>query len=80
MLDGETPIANGYSLSDSGGAGRVIVVRGNGRKFEGIVVDFRVDAYVLDGDRLVVARRPAYTVPLSNGSLELKLDPNVNTG
>lgn len=81
VTDGEFPITgafnsstlSGYFLSDAGGNERFIVYRRLGRPSE-IVIDARVDRYLVDGKSLVVARRPAETV-FRNGITDVELLP-----
>jgi hypothetical protein len=71
--DGEFSISNGYALSDSGGNEKMIVYR-KGNEHVKIVVDARVDNYVVDGQKIIAARRPAETV-MRNGIADVKLSP-----
>jgi hypothetical protein len=71
VADGVFPIKNGYVYSDSGGNGKAINFQERKDWYVG-VIDARVDAYVLDGIRIIVARRPAQTVML-NGIANDKL-------
>lgn len=50
-------IANGYMYFDAGGYEKSIDYKGNERQ-TGTVIDARVDDYRVDGDQLLVARRP----------------------
>ena len=69
LVDGEFPIRGafnfaklgGYFVSDAGGNERFIVYREIGRPAK-IVIDARVDSYLVDERLLVVARRPAESV------------------
>jgi hypothetical protein len=61
MTDGQFSISNGYAFSDAGGNGRMIVTKSKGKQLGEIVIDARVDAYVVDGNKIIVARRPAGT-------------------
>jgi hypothetical protein len=55
--DGDIPISKGYVLFDPGGVGRMISYRGDKRPNE-VVIDPRVDTYIVDGEKIIVARRP----------------------
>ena len=71
VTDGEFSIANGYALSDAGGNEKMIVHR-EGNKLGEIIVDARVDNYVVDGRKIIIARRPAETM-MRDGIAEVKL-------
>lgn len=55
--DFSDPIINGYEYSDAGGYEKTIVYRGKERSNQ-IIIDSRVDEYRVEGDKLLVARRP----------------------
>ena len=57
LSDYSESIINGYSYDDAGHFERTIIFT-DGQGSSRIVVDARVDDYVIDGDTLVVARRP----------------------
>jgi hypothetical protein len=57
VTDGEFSISNGYAFFDPGGVGRMITYENDEGSRE-VVIDPRVDSYVLDGQNIVVARRP----------------------
>lgn len=57
LSDYSETIVNGYSYDDAGHFEKTIVFT-NSQGRSKIVVDARVDDYVVDGDTLVVARRP----------------------
>lgn len=60
VTDGAYPIRNGYLFYETGGNGKTI--RFEERKDWSVtVVSERVDAYVMDGKKIIVARRPAGT-------------------
>lgn len=58
--DFSKPIINGYEYTDAGGYEKVIVYRG-GKHAPQMVVDARVDSYKIEGDKIIVARRPRET-------------------
>jgi len=55
--DFTTPIADGYEFSDAGGYEKTIIYTGVASPKQ-IVVDARVDEYRMDGNNLLIARRP----------------------
>ena len=58
VTDGAYPISKGYLFYDSGSNGKTI--RYEERKdWSHTVISERVDAYILDGNKIIVARRPA---------------------
>ena len=61
VRDSSESIANGYEFVDSGGYEKVIVYKGMERPNE-IVIDARVDAFRLEGNSVLVARRPRNVV------------------
>lgn len=60
-FDGQYEIAGGYALFETSSDGRSIVYRRPDTGSVETVVSPRIDAYVLDGDEIIVARRPAET-------------------
>lgn len=60
-IDGAYPIKNGYLFYETGGNGKTIRYEEQ-RGWSVMVVPERVDAYEVDGDQIVVARRPADVV------------------
>lgn len=56
--DGAHPIKDGYLFYETGGNGKTIEFEQNGGEMRNVVPQ-RVDAYVVDGKKIVVARRPA---------------------
>ena len=71
VTDGELPISNGYVLSDAGGNEKAISYVYD-EKLGPFVIDARVDSYVVDGKKIIVARRPAESV-MHNGITDVKL-------
>lgn len=71
VTDGEVPLSNGYVLSDAGGNEKAISYV-YGKKLGPFVIDARVDSYVVDGKKIIVARRPAESV-MRNGVTDVKL-------
>ncbi len=65
--DWDYPIAGGYYLADAGGDNKAIVLRGNAQ-ISGIVIDARVDKYAVDGQKILVARRP--WIPFMDGKVQ----------
>lgn len=57
VTDYSDPIINGYRFNDAGHFEKTIIYKDD-RNASKIVVDARVDSYFVDGDTLVVARRP----------------------
>lgn len=49
------PIINGYEYTDAGGYERMITDQSR------VVIDARVDGYKIEGDKIIVARRPRVT-------------------
>lgn len=60
ISDFSKPIINGYEYSDAGGYEKVIIYRGGERPPQ-MVIDARVDGHKIEGDKLIVARRPRET-------------------
>lgn len=60
ISDFSKPIINGYEYSDAGGYEKMIIYRG-GERPPKMVIDSRVDSYKIEGDMLIVARRPRGT-------------------
>lgn len=69
--DGEFPISDGYVLSDAGGNEKAIAYL-DGRTLGPFVIDARVDSYIVDGRKIIVARRPVETV-MRNGIADVVL-------
>jgi hypothetical protein len=61
VADGVTAISDGYVFYDTGSNGRSIRYEENIGWYVA-VIDERVDNYVVEGDRILVARRPAKVV------------------
>lgn len=83
VVDGPFPIKDGYVFYETGGNGKTIeyLERNGGMRN---VIPPRVDAYVVDGSEIVVARRPA-KAELRHGVAEWVLLPTceyweINTG
>ncbi|MBA3581719.1 MAG: hypothetical protein H0W44_04615 [Gammaproteobacteria bacterium] len=79
------PIINGYEYNYAGGNEINIVYTGNERSKQ-IVIDSRVDEYKVDGDRLLVARRPREIYRTDDGVTRTRLSSiceywiiNINT-
>lgn len=72
FLERGTPVADGYELIDAGGYEQSIVYTGKHRQ-EGVVIDARVDEFKVDGDRLLVARRPRISKLAADGALDSAL-------
>lgn len=72
MLDGISAIPNsgGYGLSDSGGDERAIVHKADGEDKWKLVIDARVDGYLMRGENLYIARRPKIRDVTPSGFLD----------
>jgi hypothetical protein len=57
VKDFSSPIINGYEYFDAGGNERLIAYGGKERSQQ-VIIDSRVDEYRIDGNQLLVARRP----------------------
>jgi hypothetical protein len=69
--DGATKIKNKYSFQDSGWHEKTIIYD-NGSKFHDTIIDARVVQYVVDGEKIFVARNPV-EVFYENGITNTKL-------
>lgn len=72
VTDGSFPISNDYEYNDSGGYEKNIIYSGNERTKE-IIVDSRVDDYILGGDKIFVARRPRESYLAADDALRSEL-------
>ena len=70
------PIVAGYYLSDAGGDNRMIVYKGATIADSAIVIDARVDNYIVSGSRIFVARRPWFFITNENGASSAELSPD----
>ena len=61
VADGAYPISNGYVFYETGGNGKTIEYEER-KDWTRTIVSVRVDAYILDGNKIIVARRPADTI------------------
>lgn len=75
ISDRDYPIASGYYLSDAGGNNKMIIFKGATMAESSIVIDARVDKYVVDGSKIIVARRPWLPVERKNGAMSAELSP-----
>ncbi|MFC7286540.1 hypothetical protein ACFQPC_00690 [Herminiimonas glaciei] len=74
IRDFSNPIINGYEYSDAGGYEKTIIYTGNERPRQ-IIIDSRVDEYRVDGNRLLVARRPVESHLAKDNALSSRLLP-----
>ncbi|MCZ2155444.1 MAG: hypothetical protein LC114_16340 [Bryobacterales bacterium] len=71
VTDGAYPISKGYLFYDTGSNGKTIRYEER-RDWSTTIVSERVDAYVLDGHRIIIARRPAEAM-MRDGIADWKL-------
>lgn len=67
VFDEKFRIAGEYSLLDSGGDGRFIIREPSGQK-SSITINARVDQFIVDKEKIVIARRPLRVLHNSDGS------------
>ena len=68
-------IINGYEYLYMDRDAKMIVYSGNERS-QAVIIDSRVDEYRVEGDRLIVARRPVEDHLAADGVLHSRLLPN----
>jgi hypothetical protein len=73
VADGAYRIEGGYVFYETGGNGKTIRFEERKDWYTGVIPE-RVDAYVLDGKRILVARRPAEITNFA-GLTDWKLSP-----
>lgn len=61
VSDGEFPISKGYAFFDPGGDGTMITYT-KGKGSVEVVIDPRVDSYIVDENKIIIARHPLEAV------------------
>lgn len=73
MTDGAYPIKDGYLLYDTGTNGKTIEYKDKKGVMNNVVRE-RADSYIVDGNKIIVARRPAEIV-MRGGIADWKVSP-----